>query len=40
MRSGVALEKFRTEAKSDDSDAGSVSEESEVKSSDSKEDES
>jgi|TARA_B110000438_G_scaffold34089_1_gene33888 sec-independent protein translocase protein TatA len=37
---GRGIREFRTEAKSDDSDAGSVSEESEVKSSDSKEDES
>jgi sec-independent protein translocase protein TatA len=37
---GRGIREFRTEAKSDDSDTGSVSEESEVKSSDSKEDES
>ena len=37
---GRGIREFRTEAKSDDSDAGSVSEESEVKSSDAKEDES
>jgi|TARA_B110001454_G_scaffold111526_1_gene104728 sec-independent protein translocase protein TatA len=37
---GRGIREFRTEAKSDDSDTDSVSEESEAKSSDSKKDES